>query len=47
MGLGIYIYIFLGLFVCDGGLFVCDGGGLVGREGGLIWFGGSQKEKVD
>ena len=54
MGLGIYI--FLGLFVCDGGLMAISNRerrwtdlvwGFTEREGRLIWFGGSQKQKVD
>ena len=51
MGLGIYI--FLGLFVCDGGLMAISNRerrwtdlvwGFTKREGRLIWFGGRWTE---
>ena len=45
----VWVYIFLGLFVCDGGLMAISNRerrwtdlvwGLIEREGRLIWFGG-------
>ena len=42
----VWVYIFLGLFVCDGGLFVCDGG-LFFCYGGLMAISNQERRWTD